>query len=180
MTARVDITANRSLRSWSNRDMLWRIVWAAAWPLFRFSPRPLWGWRRAMLRVFGARIGAQVHVYPTAQITMPWHLRIGDQTAIGDRVILYALGSVHIGARVTISQNAHLCAGTHDRRRADRPLVKAPIFVGDDAWVCADAFVGPNVRIGAGAVLGARAVAMRDLQAGAVGFGNPMQVRAAT
>ena len=58
MTARVDIVANRSLRSWSNRDMLLRIVWAAAWPLFRFSPRPLWGWRRAMLRVFGARIGA--------------------------------------------------------------------------------------------------------------------------
>ena len=160
--------------------MLLRIVWAVAWPLFRFSPRPLWGWRRAMLRVFGARIGAQVQVYPTVQITMPWHVRIGDQTAIGDRVILYALGPVYIGARVTVSQNAHLCAGTHDRSRTDRPLVKAPIFVGDDAWICADAFVGPNVTIGAGAVLGARAVAMRDLQIGAVGIGNPMQVRAAT
>ncbi len=160
--------------------MLLRIVWAVAWPLFRFSPRPLWGWRRVMLRVFGARIGAQVQVYPTVQITMPWHVRIGDQTAIGDRVILYALGPVYIGARVTVSQNAHLCAGTHDRSRTDRPLVKAPIFVGDDAWICADAFVGPNVTIGAGAVLGARAVAMRDLQIGAVGIGNPMQVRAAT
>ncbi len=133
-----------------------------------------------MLRVFGAQIGAQVHVYPTAQITMPWHLRIGDQTAIGDHVILYALGQVHIGARVTISQYAHLCAGTHDRRQTHRPLVKAPVCVCDDAWICADAFVGPNVTIGTGAVLGARAVAMRDLQAGAVGFGNPMQVRVAT
>ena len=157
--------------------MLARILWAAVWPVFRLSPRPFWGWRNMMLRLFGAQIGAQVHVYPTVRITMPWHLRIGDQTAIGDRVILYALGTVHIGARATVSQNAHLCAGTHDRHRADRPLVKALISIGDDAWICADAFVGPGVSIGAGAVLGARAVAMRDLQAGSVGIGNPMQVR---
>jgi putative colanic acid biosynthesis acetyltransferase WcaF len=180
MTARVNVTANRMTPSWSNREMLARVLWAAVTPLFRCSPRPLWGWRRALLRLFGAQIGGQVHVYPTVRITMPWHLRIGDQTAIGDCATLYALGPVHIGARVTISQNAHLCAGTHDRHRADRPLVKSPIWIGDDAWVCADAFVGPGVTIGAAAVLGARAVAMRDLDAGSVGYGNPMQVRAAS
>ena len=119
-------------------------------------------------------------MYPTVRITMPWHLAIGDQAAIGDRVTLYALGFVRIGARATVSQNAHLCAGTHDRHRADRPLVKAAVVIGEDAWICADAFVGPGVSIGAGAVLGARAVAMRDLQRGCIGFGNPMQVRTAT
>jgi putative colanic acid biosynthesis acetyltransferase WcaF len=179
MTTRVDVTTNRTTRSWSNREMFARILWATAAPFFRFSPRPLWGWRRALLRVFGAQIGAQVHVYPSVRITVPWHLRIGDQSAIGDRVILYALGPIHIGARVTVSQNAHLCAGTHDRHRADRLLVKSPIRVGDDAWICADTFVGPGVSVGAGAVLGARAVAMRDLGADCVGFGNPMQVKAA-
>lgn len=111
---------------------------------------------------------------------MPWHLQIADQAAIGDRVILYALGPIVIGARATVSQNAHLCAGTHDVRRADRPLVKARIRVGADAWICADAFVGPNVSIGEGAILGARAVAMRSLAAGRIGEGNPMQERAET
>ena len=177
MTVRIDVTMNRYTRSWRNREMLSRVLWSAAWPFFRLSPRPFWGWRRGMLRLFGAQIGADVHVYPTARITMPWHLEIGDQAAVGDRATLYALGPISIGARATVSQNAHLCAGTHDLRRADRPLVKAPIWIGADAWVCADAFVGPNVTIGANAVLGARAVAMKSLAAGRIGEGNPMQVR---
>jgi putative colanic acid biosynthesis acetyltransferase WcaF len=180
MSIGIDVGATRKLRSWSNREMVARVLWAAAWPLFRLSPRPLWGWRNAMLRLFGAQIGAHVHVHPTAQITMPWHLHIADQTSVGDCVTLYALGPIHIGPRVTVSQNAHLCAGTHDRHRADRKLIKAPIVIGADAWVCADAFVGPHVKIGAGAILGARAVATYDLGAGCVGVGNPMQVRAKT
>lgn len=108
---------------------------------------------------------------------MPWHLTVDADAAIGDRAILYALGPIHIGARATVSQYAHLCAGTHDLTDAARPLIKAPICVGADAWVCADAFVGPGVRIGAHSVLGARAVAMKDLPVGATGIGNPMQVK---
>jgi putative colanic acid biosynthesis acetyltransferase WcaF len=180
MTTRVDVTANRAATSWSRREKLGRVLWALVYPLFRLSPRPLWGWRRWVLRLFGAQVGVEVHVYPTVRIAVPWHLRIGDHAAIGDRAILYAPGRIEIGSRATISQNAHLCAGTHAWREAARPLVRAPITIGEDAWVCADAFVGPGVQIGAGAVLGARAVAMRDLAAGQIGVGNPMQVRPAT
>ena len=157
--------------------MLSRVLWAMAQPLFRFSPRPFWGWRRWLLRCFGAQIGAQAHIYPTVRVAIPWHLRVGDQAAIGDHAILYALGRIEIGARATVSQYAHLCAGTHDWRDPARPLVKAAIYVGEDAWICADAFVGPGVQIGAGAILGARSVAMHDLGRGQIGTGNPMQVR---
>jgi putative colanic acid biosynthesis acetyltransferase WcaF len=124
-------------------------------------------------------MGNDIHIHPTARIIMPWNLRIADQATVGDRVILYALGTVHIGARATVSQNAHLCAGTHDWRDPARPLQKLPIWIDADAWVCADAFVGPGVRIGQGAILGARAVAMKDLPAGYIGIGNPMQIRPA-
>ena len=177
MTARIDATSNRRLRSWTMRENMARVLWATIQPAFRLSPRPCWGWRRGMLRAFGAKIGPQVHVHPTVRITMPWHLAIDAQAAVGDQVILYALGRIHIGARAAVSQHAHLCAGTHDRRDPARPLLKMPIHIGSDAWVCADAFVGPGVRIGAGAILGARAVAMKDLPAAHLGFGNPMQVR---
>ena len=174
----VDITRNRAQRNWSRKIMLARVLWALATPLFRLSPRIFWRWRVWLLRCFGARIGGGVHIYPTVRITMPWHLEIGDQAAVGDRVILYALGRITIGDRATVSQNAHLCAGTHDLRDPARSLVKAPIRVEADAWVCADAFVGPNVTIGRGAVLGARGVAMKDLPAGTCGIGNPMQIKA--
>ncbi|SFS01636.1 acetyltransferase [Yoonia litorea] len=177
MTARLDIKANRTLRKWSHRVQVGRVLWALATPLFRFSPRPCWGWRRGLLRCFGAQVGLGVQIHPSVRITMPWNLEIGPEAGIGDRVILYALGRINIGPRTTISQHAHLCAGSHDLALASRPLVKSPITIGADAWVCADAFVGPGVRIGDQAVLGARAVAMKDVPAAHLGVGNPIQLR---
>ena len=177
MTVRVDVTANRARREWSRRAQTGRILWSLCQPLFRFSPRPFWVWRVWLLRCFGAQIGAAVHIHPTVRITIPWNLRIDDQAAIGDRAILYALGTIHIAARATVSQNAHLCTGSHDLSDPARPLIRAAISVGPDAWICADAFVGPGVAIGAGAVLGARAVATKDVTPGKLGIGNPMQIR---
>lgn len=177
MSARIDVGANRARRSWSRREQVARVFWAICVPLFRLSPRPLWTWRRMMLRGFGAKIGQGARLHPTVRITMPWHLNIGQDAAVGDHAILYALGRITIGQRATVSQYAHLCAGTHDLADPARALIKAPITIGADAWVCADAFVGPHVTIGAGAVLGARAVAMRNLAAGKTGLGNPMQVK---
>ena len=173
MTSAVDIAANRAARKWTGRELIGRVAWSLAEPLFRLSPRVLWGWRRWLLRRFGARIGPDVQIYPSVRITIPWNLDIGAQSAVGDRAILYALGPITLGARVTVSQGAHLCAGTHDWRRPDMALLKPPIAIGDDAWICADAFVGPGVTVGAGAVLGARGVAMRDIAPWTVVAGNP-------
>ena len=177
MTTRVDISANRRHKDWSRKELLGRVCWALFTPVFRFSPRPFWRFRASLLRLFGAKIGDDVHIHPTARIIIPWNLRIDDQAAVGDRAILYALGSIRIGARATISQNAHLCAGSHDRRAAHRPVIRPPIEIGDDAWICADAFVGPGVCIGNGATLAARAVAFENLPAERTGLGNPMQIR---
>jgi putative colanic acid biosynthesis acetyltransferase WcaF len=169
----LDIAANRSARKWSSRELAGRALWALAQPAFVWSPRLLWGWRNALLRLFGARIGADVHIHPSVRIAVPWRLEVGDFTALGDRVVVYSLGQVRIGKAVTVSQHAHLCAGTHDHRLTTFPLVKAPISVGDGAWICADAFVGPGVTVGEHAIVAARAVAVRDVEPWAIVAGNP-------
>lgn len=168
-----DVTANRRVRKWTRRELAGRVLWGLARPLFALSPRPLWGWRRAMLRLFGASVGREVHVFPSVRITVPWNLTLGDQCAVGDRAILYALGPISIGSRATVSQGAHLCAGTHDIADPARPLVKPPILIGPDAWIAADAFVGPGVTVGSGALVGARAVVMKDVEPGHIVVGNP-------
>lgn len=171
--AHIDVQTNRRTRNYGRREIMLRVLWGLVRPAFRFSPRIFWGWRRMLLRAFGARIGAEVHVYPTAHINMPWNLEIGEMAAVGDHAILYALGFIHIGPRATISQYAHLCAGTHDITRPDRPLLRLPISIGADAWIAAEAFVGPDVSIGANVIVGARAVVFKDIAPAHVVVGNP-------
>jgi putative colanic acid biosynthesis acetyltransferase WcaF len=144
--------------------------------MFAWSPRPLWLWRRALLRLFGARIGSNVHIYPSVKITIPWNLTIGSDSAVGENVRLYALGRISIGVRATISQEVHLCAGSHDYLDPAMPLLKRPISVGDDVWICADAFLGPNVKIGNRAIVAARAVVIKDVEDDVIVAGNPARV----
>ncbi len=172
----LDIAANRKAAKYSSGELFRRVLWGVGQWFFRLSPRPCFGFRRLVLRCFGAAIGAHVHVYSSTRIYYPWNLSVGDWSAIGEEALIYNLGPVTIGARVTISHRAQLCAGTHDYTRADLPLLKPPIVVGDQAWICADAFVGPGVTIGQGAVVGARAVAMKDVAPWSVVAGNPAQV----
>lgn len=173
MTGALDIEANRSARKWSHQEMVGRLLWALLQPLFSFSPRPLWAWRRLLLRMFGAKIGDNVHIYPSVRIQIPWNISIGDHSAVGDRAILYALGPITIGQQVTISQFSHLCAGSHDYRSPDMALTKPPIHVDDGAWICADAFIGPGVRIHPNAIVAARAVVIKNVEADAIVGGNP-------
>lgn len=170
----LDIAANRRSKKWSRSELLGRLIWEVVGaPLMALSPRPLWGLRRALLRLFGAHVGRDVHIYPSVKIAVPWNLRIGDFAAVGANAIIYSLGPIEIGARVTISQFAHLCAGTHDYLSPTFDLLKPPIIVGADAWVCANAFVGPGVRIGERAIVGACAVVTREVDPGTIVAGNP-------
>lgn len=172
----IDVAANRDAVKYSAAENAWRVAWALTTPLFRFSPRPFFQWRASILRLFGARLGRHVHVYPSARITMPWNLEVGDWSSIGEDVLIYDLGRVSIGSRVTISHRAQLCAGSHDHRRLEMPLLKPPIRVGDEAWICANAFIGPGVTVGKGAVVGACAVAVRDVGDGCIVAGNPARI----
>jgi len=172
----LDIQANRAATKYSSSEMVRRILWSFGRWLFRLSPRPCFGWRRFVLRCFGARIGARVNTYPSTRIYFPWNLTVGDWSAIGEDVLIYNLGQVTLGEKITISHRAHLCAGTHDYSQPDLPLLKPPIEIKDHAWVCADAFVGPGVVVGEGVVVGARAVVMKNVEPWAVVAGNPARV----
>jgi putative colanic acid biosynthesis acetyltransferase WcaF len=172
----LDVESNRASKKYSRAEMLLRLLWGAGQILFRLSPRPCFGWRRFVLRCYGARVGKHVHIYNSARIYFPWNFVIGDWSAVGEDALVYNLGLVTLGARVTISHRVHLCAGTHDYTQPCLPLLKPPIKVHDQAWVCADAFVGPGVTVGQGAVVGARAVVTKDVDPWMVVAGNPARV----
>jgi putative colanic acid biosynthesis acetyltransferase WcaF len=170
---RTNIEENRRHQRYSKAEYLGRILWTLAWPLFRFSPRILFGWRAFLLRIFGAKIGRHVHIYNSVDIYLPWNLVIEDWSALGERVRIYNLGTISIGKTVTVSQRAHLCAGTHDHSDPAMRLLKPPIHIADQAWICADAYVGPGVTVGEGALVAARAVVVKDVEPWQMVGGNP-------
>jgi len=153
-----------------------RLVWASVQAtLFRWSPRPFHAWRAWLLRLFGADIAApsEVVVFPTVRVTFPWLLTLESRAMIGPDVKVYNLARVTLRYGANISQNVHLCAGTHDFNRWSMPLVAKPITIERNAWIAADVFVGPGVTIGELAVIGARSVVVRDLPPRQICVGNP-------
>jgi len=155
-------------------NRLLRAVWMATWLVFaRFTPPPLHGWRRLVLRGFGAKIGAGARVHGSASVWLPTNLELGDNVLIGPGVRLYNQGRISIGAKTVISQGAHICASSHDLRDPLFQLVLRPVAIGRQCWVAAEAFVGPGVTMGDRAVLGARGALFNDAESDAVYGGNP-------
>lgn len=159
------------------RNRIARQIWMLAWiVLFRPTPRFLKGWRRGVLRAFGAKIGHGAVIQASARFWAPWNLTMEPYSCIGDWVDCYAVAPIRIGAYATVSQYSYLCAASHDIDSSDMALTTAPIEIGRHAWVAASAFVGPGVSIGEGAVVGARSSVFRAVPPWSVVAGNPARL----
>ena len=170
-----DTAADPYLRpAFSFRDRLRRLNWNICWSLFyRTSPRPLHSWRSFLLRLFGATLGPNCHFYPRSKVWAPWNLICADQVTAGDGAEIYNPAPVTLGSHAILSQDAYVCAATHDYDDPAFPLIAYAMNIGAYAWVCARASVAPGVNLGEGAVLGLGSVATRSLDPWTVYAGVP-------
>ncbi len=159
----------------SRRDKAIRALWQiVCFLFFATAPGPLFkGWRRTLLRAFGAQIGTGCRIEANCRIWLPRNLRMGDYACLAGGVDCYNVAPITIGSYSTVSQRSFLCTASHATDKLALPLIFAPITIGDHAWICAEAFVGPGVTVGDGAVLGVRGVAMRDLASWGIYAGVP-------
>ena len=163
--------------SFSLTNRVFRLCWQAAWLLLAaWTPPPMRLWRRWVLMAFGAELGRGADVRASARIWYPPNLRLGACAVIGPGATCYNIAPITLGTRTVVSQRAHLCTGSHDLADAHFQLTARPITLGDNVWIAAEAFVGPGVRAGNGAVLGARGVAFSDLAPWSVYVGNPAKL----
>jgi putative colanic acid biosynthesis acetyltransferase WcaF len=163
------VASSHSLRSRVVRRW-WNLVWLL---LFRPTPVAFFGWRRFLLRVFGADLSKTCVIYPSVKIWAPWNLTMKASSCLADYVDCYCVAPIFIGENATVSQYTFLCTASHDYTKRDMPLIAKNIVVASRAWVCADVFVGPGVVIGEGAVVLARSVAVHDLEPWSVCAGHP-------
>ncbi len=158
--------------TWGNiaRRAAWRVCWLL---LCAWNPPQFYGWRRLVLNLWGAKIAKGARVYPSAHIWYPANLEMGQGAVLGWRVHCYCMDRVVLEPFAEVAQFVHLVTGTHDFDSETFQLRTRPIRVCSHAWLASSSFVGPGVTVGEGAVLGARGVAMKDLEPWTVYAGNP-------
>ncbi|MEX5686810.1 putative colanic acid biosynthesis acetyltransferase [Pseudomonas silesiensis] len=161
--------------SFSLSNRIRRQFWNWTWLLFfRSSPKPFHKWRATLLKIFGAKLGKNVHVYPSVKIWAPWNLELGDHVGIADGVIVYNMDCIRIDSYTTVSQGTHLCAGSHDFNSPNFQLYTKPIIIGKNVWICADTFISLGVSIADGVVVGARSLVVKNIcQPWTVHAGHP-------
>jgi putative colanic acid biosynthesis acetyltransferase WcaF len=150
---------------------LWRTIYIL---LYKPSPQIMYGWRRFLLRLFGAKIGKNVILRPSVEITYPWKIEIGDYSWIGDNVVLYSLGKITIGSNTIISQKSYLCTGSHDFNSVAFDIFEKPIIIGNSCWIATDVFVAPGVQIADEVIIGARSSVFKSIKTKGLYKGNPI------
>jgi putative colanic acid biosynthesis acetyltransferase WcaF len=150
-----------------------QLWWLCDALLFRNSPQFAYGFRRFLLRAFGANIGVDCIIRPTARITYPWKFTLGDYSWVGDDVKIYSLGDIRVGKNSVISQGSYICAADHDYKQTNFPIRARPVVIGDECWIGTEVFVGPGVSIGSGCVVGAKSAVFRDMPPEMLCLGSP-------
>ena len=165
---------DRKVSPYTTKEKIMRVLWdCVGQKLMRCTFHNWYGLRNSLLRLFGASVAQNVRIRATVRIEQPWNMSIGENSSLGDHSIIYCLGKVTIGKNVSVSQRAHLCAGTHDYTKPNLPLLRPPIVIEDDVWLATEVFVGPDVTVGEGCVVGARSGVMGDLEPWGICVGTP-------
>jgi len=150
-----------------------QIWWIVQATLFAWSPQVLYGWRVFLLRLFGAVIGKDVKIRPSAKVTYPWLLSIGDYSWIGDECTLYNLDKITIGKNVVISHKSYINTGGHDYQKVSFDIFSKPVILEDECWITSDVYVAPGVTVGKGSIISARSSVLKNIPSGKICIGTP-------
>jgi acetyltransferase-like isoleucine patch superfamily enzyme len=151
------------------------LVWF--WRMFDRSPVALNHWLgfrlRAMLgkHIFRS-IGTNVKIYHGVEFTFGYNLTLEDDVIIHNHVLLDDRGELIIRKGTSISEYAAVFSHAHDPVEACI-IEHRRTEVGPNARVTYRSLIMPGVRVGEDAMLGAQAVATRDVQPHSIAGGVP-------
>jgi putative colanic acid biosynthesis acetyltransferase WcaF len=139
------------------------VLWFAAQNLLFdrwWFPPSLRPW---LLRRFGAEVGEGCLIRHGVRIHWPWRVAIGDHCWIGEGVWLHSIDDIVVEDNVCISQRASIVTGSHDHRDPAFHTDNGPIRLRSGCWIGAEAMVARGVTVGLNSVVGARALAYKDV-----------------
>jgi putative colanic acid biosynthesis acetyltransferase WcaF len=174
----VDLSSFQRNKSIPGRGLGVQILWTlAGLPLLRSTWLIGSCWRVALLRIFGAEIGANVSIKPGVRVKYPWKLRIGKNSWIGEDCWIDNMALVTLGSNVCLSQGSYLCTGNHNWKDRFFPMSATPITLEDGSWVASRCTLGPGVRIGRNAIAAIGSVVCSSIPPNQIHSGNPASLR---
>ena len=150
------------------------------WLWYSFDRSPLGGQnvhlgvrlRRLLAARIFARCGRNFKCFQHTEFSYGYNLEVGDDVVVHRHVLLDDRGGIVLGDRVSISDYANIYSHTHSIVD-QKDVTNAPTVLEDDVRITYHATVLAGVRVGRNGMVGASAVATKDVRPWHVNVGIP-------
>ena len=132
--------------------------------------------RRFFYRIQGMKIGKGSTLHMGAVFYDASNISIGEDTIIGENVVLDGRDKLIIGDHVDIASEVVIYNAEHDINDENFKAIQAPVEIGDYVFIGPRAIILPGVKIGKGAVIAAGAVVTKGVGEFEIVGGVPAKV----
>ena len=130
--------------------------------------------RQILSQLTGREVDDSFNMFPPFYTDCGVNLHIGKNVFFNSGCRFQDQGRIYIGDNVLIGHNVVLATINHPLNPADRNVnIPAPIHIGNNVWIGANATILPGVTIGKNAVIAAGAVVTKDVAENTVVAGVP-------
>lgn len=120
--------------------------------------------RRFFYRFWGIKIGSGSTIHMGAVFYYPLNIAIGNDSIIGENVVLDGRDKLTIGNHVDIASEVMIYNAQHDINDENFKAITAPVTIEDYVFIGPRAIILPGVTVKKGAVVGAGAVVTKDVE----------------
>lgn len=136
--------------------------------------------RSFFYRLLFARLEGFAFIYPGAWLDHSFNIHAGRSLAVNTGVFISARAPITFGNGVLVGPNVVIVSSNHRFDRPDLPISEqghelAPIHIGDDCWIGANAVILAGVKVAEGTIVSAGAVVTRDTEPYSIVAGSPAQ-----
>ncbi|MEK7522802.1 MAG: acyltransferase [Patescibacteria group bacterium] len=137
---------------------------------------PCHHFRRFFYRLAGIKIGKGSTIHTKARFYDPRNIVIGEDTIIGEGVVLDGRDQLIIGSHVDIATDVMIYNSQHDVNQENFAATNAPVKIEDYVFIGPRVIILAGVTVGRGAIVGAGAVVTKDVPPYAIVGGVPAKI----
>ena len=137
---------------------------------------PSHSFRRFFYRLSGIKIGRGSTIHTGARFYDPRNIKVGEDTIIGEGVVLDGRAPIAIGDHVDMASEVIIYNSEHDINDENFAATDQPVVIKDYVFIGPRSIILPGVTIGEGAIVAAGCVVTKDVPPYAVGGGVPAKV----